>query len=224
MPPPSRPTSPPPNIRHLHNRCHHLNITIIHHVSTTRSTIFIVSPHLRHHHISRTISTIISDPPPSSPRHTHRGTAATPPPQQGCIGYNKNTTGCVWFIFDQKGRAALTKPPKPFTPTPLIFAPNTVVTLSAHTCVTRSEDAIYYNIANVLDNSVLKILDPATGVADDAFKASIIKRYRREKNGAASGITHEVPRASLLKSHHEDLGESSEAVVACSSAPTAGSG
>ncbi|GJV00687.1 hypothetical protein Tco_1329957 [Tanacetum coccineum] len=61
-------------------------------------------------------------------------------------------------------------------------------------------------------------------VADDAFKASIIKRYRRKKNDVASGITHEVSGASLLKSHHEDLGESSEAVVACSSAPTAGSG
>ncbi|GKD06019.1 hypothetical protein Tco_1180993 [Tanacetum coccineum] len=93
-------------------------------------------------------------------------------------------------------RAALTEPPKPFTPTPVIFTPNTVVALSAHTC----------------------------GVADDAFKASIIKRYRRKKNSATSGITHEVSGASLLKSHHEDLGESSEAVVACSSAPTAGSG
>ncbi|GKB20022.1 hypothetical protein Tco_0853945 [Tanacetum coccineum] len=100
----------------------------------------------------------------------------------------------------EERRAALTEPPKPFTPTPVIFTPNTVVALSAHTCVTRSEDAIYYNIANVLDNSVFKILDPATGVADDAFKASIIKHYRRKKNSAASGITHEVPGASLLKS------------------------
>ncbi|PWA76212.1 reverse transcriptase domain-containing protein [Artemisia annua] len=84
--------------------------------------------------------------------------------------------------FGGLGRAG--KPPKPFIPTPVIFTPETVVALSAHTCVTRSEDTVYYHIANALDVSVFKILDPATGVADEAFKASIIKRYR---DGAASG-------------------------------------
>ncbi|PWA62509.1 hypothetical protein CTI12_AA360780 [Artemisia annua] len=85
---------------------------------------------------------------------------------------------------------------RPGPPTPVAFIPGTVVDLSAHTCATRGEADIYKDLANAPDDAVFMILDPATGIADDEFKASIIKRYR--------GIPDEVLGGSGLKRHRQD--------------------
>ncbi|PWA85955.1 hypothetical protein CTI12_AA143510 [Artemisia annua] len=119
----------------------------------------------------------------------------------------------------------------------LYYTPQTVIDLSAPTCATRSEANIYHGLANAPADVVFMILDPATGIADDEFKASIIKRYsdqvpqasflkrHRESSEtvvAERGSADGVLEASLLKRHCKEPGESSEIVVADLSSPTTG--
>ncbi|GJW50568.1 putative ribonuclease H-like domain-containing protein [Tanacetum coccineum] len=114
---------------------------------------------------------------------------------------------------------AIFRPPRP--PTPVVYTPRTIIDLSASTCATSSEAYIYSRLANSRGDSVFMILDPVTGIADDGFKASIIKHYRDENVAASSGIADEVLGASLLKRHCAEPGESIENVVAyLSSLPT----
>ncbi|GKD18618.1 hypothetical protein Tco_1207776 [Tanacetum coccineum] len=87
------------------------------------------------------------------------------------------------------------------------FIPTTVIDTSAPTCVTILEDYMLNRLANADPrNLVFNIINPATRLPDDVFKASMINRYR-----IVNGIAHEVlPGASVLKRFREELGESSK--------------
>ncbi|GJU91018.1 hypothetical protein Tco_1303441 [Tanacetum coccineum] len=121
-------------------------------------------------------------------------------------------------LSPEEYRLAVARYRRPRPPTPVVFTPRTVINLSAHTCATRGENDIYHDLVNASDDSVFMILDPATGIADDEFKASMIKRYRvsdqvpqmkRHRESSETVVAQSIPdevleSASVLKRHRQE--------------------
>ncbi|XP_071709512.1 uncharacterized protein [Rutidosis leptorrhynchoides] len=103
-------------------------------------------------------------------------------------------------------------------PVKVVFIPGTIRDTSEEATYTKSEAKIYMELANTDPRlQVFTVLNPATGLPDEAFTACVIKRYRNDQ--CDSGLTapataDDVQGTSfVLKSLYEDLCKSSETMV-----------
>ncbi|PWA91252.1 hypothetical protein CTI12_AA092890 [Artemisia annua] len=137
-------------------------------------------------------------------------------------------------LIQKYQEAAFKKVPRIGPPATVVYTPRTVIDTSAPTCATRGEAAIYALLASGDDphSMDLKIINPATGVADEVFKEIVLNRYHGDLNkysetavAASYGIAHEeLPGASVIKRFRKDVGQAREIIAADSSVSTTNGG